>query len=400
MKINNHIIAEAGAYVTDYLEKYLSKDFCYHDCIHTYFVVNAVGMLCDANKLNKSDKRILLIAAWFHDVGYTKNIDEHEKQGALIAEAFLKKKNVNNKEIQQVKNCILATLYPQQPKNILEQIICDADMLHVSESNFMERLELLRKEWGATLNKSFSDKEWIDLNIEFLNKHTFHTEYCKELFNKPKSKNLETLAIRCEQLAPVSNINTREKTITGGIKNNKHKKQHRLERGVQTLFKITSSNHMKLSRMADYKAHTLLSINSIIISVVLSLLVKNLDKMPYLILPTILLLSTCLVTIVFAVLTTNPKVSKGVFTEEQIRNREVNLLFFGNFHKMSWEAYEWGIQEIMHDKDYLYKSMTMDIYFLGKVLAVKYRYLNIGFKVFLFGMICAVLAFGASLAFT
>ena len=153
---------------------------------------------------------------------------------------------------------------------------------------------------------------------------------------------------------------------------------------------------MKLSGMADNKAHILLSINSIIISIVLSVLVKNLSYLPYLIFPTVVLVIVSLASIVFAVLTTRPKVSKGVFTAEQIHNREANLLFFGNFHKMEWESYEWGIKEMMYDKEYLYRSMTKDIYFLGKVLAAKYHYLNIGYKVFMFGMIGSVLAFGIS----
>ena len=156
---------------------------------------------------------------------------------------------------------------------------------------------------------------------------------------------------------------------------------------------------MKLSDMADNKAHILLSINSIIISVVLSFLVKNLTQLTYLILPTVFLLSVCVVTTVFAVLTTKPKISKGVFTADQIHNREVNLLFFGNFHKMGYESYEWGVQEMMYDKQYLYKSMTKDIYFLGKVLAKKYRYLNIGYKVFMFGLIASVFVFGLSFFF-
>src|SRR5206468_4423429 len=121
---------------------------------------------------------------------------------------------------------------------------------------------------------------------------------------------------------------------TVNIKNEKREKPLRLERGVETMFKLASGNHMKLSAMADNKAHILLSINSIIISVVLSVLAKNLSVMTYLILPALLLLCVCVITIVFAVMTTKPKVSRGVFTADQIHNREANLLFFGNFHKM------------------------------------------------------------------
>ena len=397
MKITNQIIAEASAFVSNLFEKNLKKEFYYHDFFHTFLVVNATAILTDATEISKADKRILLVAAWFHDTGYIKQIEEHEKHGASIAEEFLRSKNIDDAEIDLVKACILATQFPQQPQSILEQIICDADMVHVCEPNFMERSNLLRKEWAATQGKNYTDEEWYQVNIDFINKHSFHTKYSGEQFEKAKSKNLKKVLQKMEEAYAAPVINGKEKPATI-IKDEKTRKEQspRLERGVETLFRLTSGNHMKLSGMADNKAHILLSINSIIISIVLSVLVKNLSYLPYLIFPTVVLVIVSLASIVFAVLTTRPKVSKGVFTAEQIHNREANLLFFGNFHKMEWESYEWGIKEMMYDKEYLYRSMTKDIYFLGKVLAAKYHYLNIGYKVFMFGMIGSVLAFGIS----
>ena len=105
------------------------------------------------------------------------------------------------------------------------------------------------------------------------------------------------------------------------------------------------------------------------------------------------------VPVVFAVLTTKPKISKGIFTREQVARREANLLFFGNFHNMDLSTYDWGVKEIMNDKEYLYSSMTRDVYYLGKVLAGKYRYLNVGYKIFMYGLIASVLTFAVSFVF-
>jgi len=151
---------------------------------------------------------------------------------------------------------------------------------------------------------------------------------------------------------------------------------------------------MQLSSMADSKAHILLTINSILISIVISILPKRVEEDSFLVWPIALLLFVCLVTIVFAVLTTKPKFSKGVFTKEQVARREANLMFFGNFYNMDLKTYDWGVKEIINDRDYLYSSMTRDVYYLGKVLALKYRYLNIGYKVFMYGLIVSVLAYG------
>jgi hypothetical protein len=61
---------------------------------------------------------------------------------------------------------------------------------------------------------------------------------------------------------------------------------------------------------------------------------------------------------------------------------------------MSLEDYEHGLQEMMNDRDYLYGTMTKDIYFLGKVLGKKYRYLRVCYSIFMYGLIASVLAFG------
>ena len=98
--------------------------------------------------------------------------------------------------------------------------------------------------------------------------------------------------------------------------------------------------------------------------------------------------------LVFAILSTRPKITKGEFTREDIAKKQTNLLFFGNFYNMKLEDFDWGMKEMIQDRDFLYSSMTRDIYFLGKVLAQKYRFLRICYSIFMFGLILVVIAFG------
>ena len=400
MKINSKITEAAEKYVTAFLAANLDTKFVYHDINHTRDVVKAVREICDESKIEKHEKNILLVAAWFHDTGYTKIIDQHEDAGAVIAEEFLKEYAVDQADIDIVKSCIIATHYPQYPLTPGEKILCDADMMHLSSKSFMKKADLLREEWVLSRDKTYTDEEWIDLNIQFMSYHQYHTEYCKKNREAKKAKNIQKL-VAINQL-PERESNTdiiEENRALEILKKNKKSKEKEFGRGVETLFKIASGNHMRLSGMADNKAHILLSINSIIISVVLSVLAKKLTESSYLIVPTFLLMLVCLTTIVFAVLTTRPKVSKNDITEEQMNNKEVNLLFFGHFHQLEVKAYEGGVREMMHDNDYLYKTLTRDVYFLGKVLANKYRYLNIGYMIFMYGLIASVIAFGVSFFF-
>ena len=97
--------------------------------------------------------------------------------------------------------------------------------------------------------------------------------------------------------------------------------------------------------------------------------------------------------IVFGILATRPNISHGTFTHDDIANKRTNLLFFGNFHNATLDDYNWGMNEMLGDKGYMNNSMIKDNYFLGVVLAKKYRYLRIAYNVFMYGLIIAMAAF-------
>jgi hypothetical protein len=145
--------------------------------------------------------------------------------------------------------------------------------------------------------------------------------------------------------------------------------------------------------MADGKASILISVNAIIISVILSVLIRRIEVDTHLTIPTILFLASSLATIVVAILATRPKVSEGSFTREDVLNKKVNLLFFGNFHRTSLEEYKWAMNAMMRDPDYLYGSVIQDIYFLGVILGRKYKLVRLAYTIFMIGILVSVLAF-------
>jgi len=173
------------------------------------------------------------------------------------------------------------------------------------------------------------------------------------------------------------------------------------ERGIETMFRVTLRNHITLSDIADTKANILLSVNAIIVSLVLSNLVSKLDNASntYLIWPTVIFVLSTVVSMVLSVLATRPNVTSGKFNKDDVKNKKVNLLFFGNFHKMSLEDFEWAMGEMMQDRDYLYSSMKKDLYFLGKVLDRKYKILRLTYTVFIVGIIISVIAFAIAFKF-
>ena len=125
----------------------------------------------------------------------------------------------------------------------------------------------------------------------------------------------------------------------------------------------------------------------------LSIMIRKLDTNPQLIIPSAILTFTSLVTLVYAILVTRPKITAGTFTKEDIKEKKANLLFFGNFHRMSLKDFTWGMKEMMKDKDFLYDNMIADFYYLGQVLGQKYHKLRICYTIFMYGLIISVIAF-------
>ncbi|WP_341841511.1 Pycsar system effector family protein [Chitinophaga caseinilytica] len=398
------VIAAAQAYVSRQYESHPDPVLVYHNLMHTSQVVQAADQIAAYYRLSDTDHLIVMLAAWFHDMGYLEGERAaHESAGADAVIAFAKEQGLPEATGRAAADCVLATKIPQQPKNLLEQIVCDADLFHLGSKEFSKRNKLLRTEAELSAGKKISSAEWTRTSIQFLESHQYHTAYARTLLNPQKEDNIEKLKIKLEE----KQREAMEESI--GIAPDKKKaekdkdkdkdKDEKKKPGVETMFRTTGTNHIRLSSMADSKANIMISVNSIIISVLLSVLLRKLEDYPNFIFPAVLFLSTCVTTIVFAVLATRPNVTSGRFTEEDIKNKKSNLLFFGNFHQMSYQEYEAGMDTIIKNTDYLYSNMIHDIYNLGVVLGRKYRLLRLAYNTFMFGLVASVIAFTVAAIF-
>ena len=388
----DNLITRAEKHIVKLLNEHLDTGFVYHNLTHTQNVVKNANELAEVAQLEDSEKELLLLAAWFHDIGFIKSIDGHEVQSAAMATEFLQKQKCSDEDIKIVNDLILATAMDSVPKNELEKLIRDADCAHIGSKNFNEVTQLLRKEWELTKDVTLSELEWLNKNIDFLtHDHKFNSDIALSLWEKGKSKNLSQL-LKAQHKIYEENTKLKHKKKALEFKKTKGDLP---ERGVETMFRVTLKNHITLSDIADTKANILLSVNAIIVSLVLSNLVSKLDNASnaYLIWPTVIFVLFTVASMILSVLATRPNVTGGKFTKEDVANKKVNLLFFGNFHKMSLEDFEWAMGEMMQDKDYLYSSMKKDLYFLGKVLDRKYKILRLTYTVFMIGIIVSVLAF-------
>lgn len=391
--MSDSIYKRVSGHVTQIFEEHMNPNLVFHNLDHTKKVVERAQEIAAHYQLSENDTLTMYIAAWFHDTGHLfTGIENHEdKSIELMREYMQKESSANEALIKGIEGGIRATQMPHQPKNTVEEILCDADTYHFGTKEFKETNKRVKKEFALRgYNALLTD--WLPNTTRLLEGHIFFTSYCKLLLEERKKKNIEWLKEKAEKKQP---DNTHRSLLGSDEEKGKKKvgEDRLLTRGIQTMLRLTSSNHLELSGMADTKANILISVNSIILGIILSVLIDKLADDPYLTIPVIIFMTSCLTTIIIAILSTRPKITEGTFAKADITAKKVNLLFFGNYYRSTLEDYQWAMASLMKDNDYLYGVLIKDIHQLGVVLGRKYKLIRLAYNVFMIGLVVSVLSF-------
>lgn len=363
--------------VATLLTEKLSEGHAYHNLPHTLAVRKAVLELGRILKLGEEELEILELAALFHDTGFTEKYAGHEAVSMRIAQELLEKQSYPAEKTKKVLSCIAVTAIDRTPVNRLEEVMKDADLSNLGSNRYMDILYGLRQEWQLMLGQHYSDTEWYDLNHRFFKQHQYYTEAARDLYGEQ----FELNKWRLKKLAKPE----KKKKDVPHISDNK---------SAQMMFKTSLRNHLDLSSLADNKANIMLSINALILTIVMPLAASYVKNNLYMLAPMILLMATCLCSIVFATLATRPIHMSGLTDIQMIKEKGANLFFFGNFYKMDLAKFKEGMHITIDNDGVLEDAIMRDLFFLGKSLGHKYRQLRICYTIFLGGIVTAVVVFG------
>jgi predicted metal-dependent HD superfamily phosphohydrolase len=395
MKLTTGLLHETALFIKEFYDAEFSGDFTFHNYNRAVTIVRNCDALGIQMNLDKEDVRILHIAAWFLETGYCKDYNNYQIASVALANNYLKEKLVDDEIIRAIEDIILSTRIPQQPVTLMAQVLCDASMYHLAEKKFLSSIENLRIEYRGVCKKEYTDKDWLAENINTINHHFYFTSAAKEMFEKKKQKQKASMQKQPDETQNDSEENG-EQTLPS-VKNEKSiiplPEDIKTERGVETFFRITERRHIELAAKAHDKASLLISVNSIVISIVLSVLFTKLEENKFLLLPTLLLVLTCGTTIILAIISTKPRFLRKADKNNQATDHEFNILFFGDFSNLSLSDYKKAMKETYKNKNDLYDSLSRDIYYQGIVLAWKYKYINIAYNVFMYGFIITILSF-------
>jgi predicted metal-dependent HD superfamily phosphohydrolase len=190
------LLQQTEYYVRTLLTKKIPAGRTFHHLQHTELVVAQCLQLSAYYKPTPADSEALLAAAWFHDTGYYLGREDHEAESIRIATRFLHESGATTALIAAVEHLISATRLPARPATLLEEMLCDADLYHLSASDYDRWSAMLKAEEEYEQGRTISDKTWNDINVTFFSQHRYFTLYAQTYWNLPKQKNLSGLVGR------------------------------------------------------------------------------------------------------------------------------------------------------------------------------------------------------------
>ncbi len=381
----------------------------YHDLGFASRFQQYIDKIVADNEIDSETHQLSKIAGWIFAASWENIVPEFSKKefksnreevSLETLEVFLAEHPLDDVFVEKLKAGLSDFSFGSHPKTMIGKILHDgttADLVMGNSKKVLKKIheELLLKD--VTLSK----KKWYDVSSEILSELSFNLPHCKAHYDpllddllleiqKDKKKLGRSADLALKKELDISDAELKQ------LKKNLANSKGRDDRGIQTLFRTTSKNHYTLNEMVDRKASIMITVNSIILSLVLGGILRSTVEHghPHFSVQNLAILAltlTSIFSIIFAILSIRPAATHGEFTEEEIRNQEGNLLFYGNFHQMQQRDYEWAFLRMTNDQDYLYSSMVRDIFFLGKLLAKKYKLIRMSLTIFLVGLVIAVL---------
>lgn len=381
----NKLHATVEAYVRKAFLRHLPSTYLFHNFEHVTEVVEVVQQLAKRSDLNSDEKDDLTLAVWFHELGYIRQREEHEQVSAELAKQFLTEQGYEAERITRVEQLILSTQANHEPVDLSEKILFDARWSFLGRKRFSRKGRLLLLENEQVEGTNYTQQERHKILLDLQLETSFYTTWANDKYYARRIKNISA---QRENF-----LKAQEKTI-------RRKTGKNFGRGIDTLYRITLRNHLNLSSIADGKANMIISINTLVLSILITagtagLSLENLALAAnfYIIAPIIVLMLSSLLAIIFAVLSAIPKVEGATFEDQDVKQNKVSLLFFGNFLQLDKEKYVDHLRGLKKDQELLYDDLSRDLYNLGKVLKKKYRLLTIAYRIFMGGLICTVLVF-------
>jgi len=359
----------------------------FHNFGRARALVDACREVADGAKLDDGDLPSVLLAAWFHDTGYAVGPEGNRKQSAELARAFLAEQRQSQQLADEVAAAIEASDSPSPDKPV-QEVLHDALLLPIAGKNYVELAEQFRLERQRRNGEVHSDVEWTKICIAFLDSHQFRTRNAQIEYSAGRAGNLVRLHKRLrEQLDEAADEDAQQARVTKGI-----------GKTVENIFDSITRNQIRLFQIADRRTSTMIHVNAIMITIVVGLLLRRLEEQRYLLVPTLVLLTVNLVTILISIYSMRLGRSslRRILGADALVHDE-NLLMFSNDTPWTLEDYRGRMNRLASNWTALQQTLVEDMYFIRKLLLERTKALKVSYDVFIAGLAISLLAFAIAI---
>ncbi len=362
----------------------------YHNYELTIYLLQLIEDIGQEIKASDSAKELARLAGLFCYTGFLSDYQNATETSVRQAEDFLLGQGYSRAKTEKTKDLIRLLDRNTTPATEEQELFSDAlNALHFGE-RFGTKRQLLELEQDLMNQRKLPKEQWTVLQLQNLLDTKFYTTFGKAHFEPILAQNIYGLKKQVDKLRRKGDI-----VIETPSQPNIFEALEPMvpNRAIQTYFRTNYRNHINLSAIADNKANIMISVNAILLSVLLSLLTyKNISETNPMVLMAVIIFSiTGLASLVYAVLSARPKITTINKNVSDIQEIKKNLVFFGNYVHLDIEEYEAAMDELFRDGALIYGNMTRDIYFLGKVLDKKYRYLTNSYNIFMVGFVATAI---------
>ncbi len=392
------IVNKAEDYIKNLYATHPHELLLFHNFNYTTQVAKCAGKLAHEEKLEDDEIQIVLLTAWFLNIGYLFDFVNQIDQSIRVVKKFVQEQSYPEEKIEIVNKAVEIVLKNKKPENNIEKVLSDANNSIFSSEDFLLWVKYHRQERNYFVKPKITRRSFWQTMIGLLKEHEYCTPSAKNLFQKGKSENIEKinllLADQLESELPKNNLMIIQ-DLKAELKeiNQKVEKKIVSARGYDSLYRITARNQINLSGIADNKANILITLNALLVSAVITFVFAQIDSADYLAIPSLITVTFSLSSIAFAVIATRPHILPGKFIMKDFYDKKTNLIFYGNFYNMDYNEYDRAVRDMLTDQELLFSNLNRDQYELGKILGRKFKLLHHSYTIFLYGFIISAISF-------
>ncbi len=364
----------------------------YHGFRRTRDLVAHCKEIARRSDLDDDDLEVLILAAWFRDACYATGPDADRQRSIAIMREFLANQGQSDLA-EAVAACIEQAAAGNGAADLSDRdkILHDARLVPLASDTYVEDAELLRTELEHRgRRKPYSDVDWTQECIKYLEEHSYSTRYAQLEYNPG----------RCANLVRLNKIVNKQAEVVKEQKEKEEQESRATSKIIESMFYSMSRLQVNLVIMADRRTSTMVHVNAIMISIIVGLLLRKPDSAETLasmrlIVPTLILLAVNLAVVLMSVL--SMRSTRAALARAEMSDHDKNLLAFTNDTPMSLEEYTTRMERLVQDENELRKTMMGQLYFVRKILIARHRWLRITYDVFIGGLLVAVVAFAIAL---